>query len=265
MKKTTEKKIFCKPSLETKGRFPDLAAGEHIRQKTVVAQTMEKIRELITSGLYKPGDKIPTEQELAEHFGTGRSSIREAIKIFQHLGILESHVPRGTFLCGRSQISTEAISWAILLGSDDMWEILELRQIIEETAFLSIMTRYVRNKKSFTPFLESLEAEVAKMKVAVKAKSTERLIQADYNFHALIIQEGKNHLFLAIFKTLHGFLQEEISKTYYAMKRLRDISLDHQEIIDAMRTGNIDKAVYRHSTHFLRIKGLLMPGSIPKA
>lgn len=52
---------------------------EQIQQKTVVAQAMEKIRELITSGFYKPGDKIPTEQELAEHFGIGRSSIREAI------------------------------------------------------------------------------------------------------------------------------------------------------------------------------------------
>ena len=264
MKKITEKKIINKPSLETKGRFPYPAEGERIQQKTVVAQAMEKIRELITSGLYKPGDKIPTEQELAEHFGIGRSSIREAIKIFQHLGILESRVPRGTFLCDRSQISTEAISWSILLGSDDMWEILELRQIIEEAAFLTIMTRYIRNKKSFIPFLKSLEAEVAKMKIAAEAKSTEKVIQADYNFHNLIVKEAKNHLFLAIFKTLHSFLQEEISKSYTGLKSLRDLSVIHQEIIDGIRTGNIEKAVSRHSGHFLRIRGLLTPGSTLK-
>ena len=265
MKKKTEKKIIRKASPEVTPRRASSAADDRIQQKTVVAQTMEKIRELITSGLYKPGDKIPTEQELAGRFGIGRSSIREAIKTFQHLGILESRVPRGTFLRGRSHISTEAISWAILLGSDDMWEILELRQVIEEAAFLSIMTRYARNKKSINPLLESLEAEVAKMKTAAEAKSMEKLIRADYNFHAHIIEEGKNRLFLAIFRTLHGFLQAEIGKTYFTMKNLRDVSLDHGEIIDAMRTGNVDKAVRRHSAHFLRIKGLLSPGELPKA
>ena len=262
MTKKPEKKIIRKAS--PVAALPHSVTDERIQQKTVVAQTMEKIRELITSGLYKPGDKIPTEQELAKRFGIGRSSIREAIKIFQHLGILESRVPRGTFLRGRSHISTEAISWAVLLGSDDMWEILELRQVIEEASIVSILTRYARNRKSCVPFLESLEAEVARMDAAAEEKSMDRLIQSDYNFHALIVQEGKNHLFLAIFRTLQGFTWEEIGKTHLARKNLHDIPLDHQEIIDAMRTGNLDKAIHQHSEHFLGIKGLLAPGSMPK-
>jgi DNA-binding FadR family transcriptional regulator len=241
-----------------------LHTSEHIQQKTVVAQTMERIRELITSGLYKPGDRIPTEQELADRFGIGRSSIREAIKIFQHLGVLESRVPKGTFLCDRSQISSEAITWSILLGTDDMWEILELRQVIEEAAFLSIMTRYVRDRESLQPVIQALEAEVENMKFALAEGSIEKLSLADYNFHAIIIREGKNNLFLALFKTLTAFLQEEIRKTYYAMKDLRDLSVDHQEIIDAIKTGNIETAIKRHSFHFLRIRGLLAPGALPK-
>ncbi|MDR1587179.1 MAG: GntR family transcriptional regulator [Treponema sp.] len=171
----------------------DIAAlnpGEHIQQKTVVAQVMEKIRELITSGLYKPGDKIPTEQELAERFGIGRSSVREAVKIFQYLGILESRVPKGTFLCNRSQISTEAISWSILLGDDDMWEILELRQVIEEAAFLSVMTRYIRDAQSCRTVIQGLEGEIGNMKSALAEGSLEKLTLADYNFHGLIIREG---------------------------------------------------------------------------
>jgi DNA-binding FadR family transcriptional regulator len=243
---------------------PALALSEHIQQKTVVAQVMEKIRELITSGLYKPGDKIPTEQELAERFGIGRSSVREAIKIFQYLGILESRVPKGTFLCSRSQISTEAISWSVLLGDDDMWEILELRQVIEEAAFLSIMTRYVRDRQSCRSLIQGLEAEVENMKTALSEGSLEKLTLSDYNFHGIIIREGKNNLFLELFRTLDAFLREEIRKTYYAMKDLRDISPDHQEIIDAVKTGDIDRAVKRHSSHFLRIRGLVAPGALPK-
>ena len=79
-----------------------------IRQKTVVEQVMEQIKELIASGKYKPGDKLPTEHELAEKFGIGRSSIREAIKIFNYLGVLKSKAAKGTFLSDRGNISAEA-------------------------------------------------------------------------------------------------------------------------------------------------------------
>ncbi len=234
-------------------------ATEHIHQKTVVAQVMEKIKELITSGLYKVGDKIPTEQELAERFGIGRSSIREAVKIFQYLGILESRVPKGTFLCGRSQISTEAIAWAILLGDDDMWEIIELRQVIEERAFLNVMSRYVRDKQALDVFVGRLQAEVEAMRAAAAGHSIEELNRADYNFHAVIIGEGGNNLFRNIYRTLHSFMREEIFKTYTAMEDLGDVSRDHQEIVDAAASGDLGRAVARHSAHFSRIKGLLTP------
>ena len=81
-----------------------------VKQKTVVDQVMDQIKELIASGEYKPGDKIPTEMELAKDFGLGRSSIREAIKIFNYLGVLESRAAIGTIVRERSQISTEALT-----------------------------------------------------------------------------------------------------------------------------------------------------------
>jgi len=104
---------------------------QRVKQQTVVGQVMNQIKELIASGQIKPHDRMPTETELAKMFGTGRSSIREAIKIFQHLGILETHTRSGTFVCPSSNISTEALTWSILLGKDDIFELLDLRRIIE--------------------------------------------------------------------------------------------------------------------------------------
>lgn len=231
--------------------------SEHIQQKTVVAQVMEKIKELITSGVYKVGDKIPTEQELAERFGIGRSSVREAIKIFQHLGILESRVPKGTFLCGRSQISTEAIAWAVLLGDDDMWEIMELRQIIEGRAFSSAMGRLEKDPAARETFVGPLQDQVDEMRRAAEENSIQRLNQADYAFHAVIIDAGGNKLFQNIYQILHSFMREEIFKTYEAMEDLGDVSRDHQEIVDMVRGGDVQRAIDRHSAHFSRIQDLL--------
>ena len=72
-----------------------------IRQTTVVAQVMERMKELIASKKYKPGDYLPPETDLAKEWGVSRSSIREATKIFNYMGLLESHAGRGTFLCER--------------------------------------------------------------------------------------------------------------------------------------------------------------------
>ena len=68
---------------------------------------MEKIKELIASGEYTTGGRLPTEQEMAERFGVGRSSIREAIKTFNYLGVLESKTAKGTFVCDSNSISSE--------------------------------------------------------------------------------------------------------------------------------------------------------------
>ncbi len=239
--------------------YDDSRQDDRIYQKTVVAQVMERIKELITSGLYKVGDRIPTEQELADRFGIGRSSIREAIKIFQYLGILESRVPKGTFLCARSQISTEAITWALLLGDDDMWEIIELREVIEERAFQRLVRSSDEASESLGAVLDALDREVANMRAAVAEASVEKLIQADYNFHAAIIREGGNALFWAIFQTLHSFMREEIRKTFTAIDDLLDVARDHQEMVDMLRSGDADKAASRHGEHFVRIKNLLNP------
>lgn len=242
--------------------YDDNRQEDRIYQKTVVAQVMERIKELITSGLYKVGDRIPTEQELADRFGIGRSSIREAIKIFQYLGILESRVPKGTFLCARSQISTEAITWAILLGDDDMWEIIELREVIEARAFQRLIRSSDESSEALGTVLDALDGEVANMKAAVAESSIEKLVQADYNFHAAIIREGGNALFAAIFHTLQSFMQEEIRKTFTAIGDLMNVVSEHQEIVDMLRSGDADKAAGRHEAHFVRIKDLLNPSRV---
>ena len=230
-----------------------------IRQKTVVDQAMEQIRLLLTSGRYKPGDKIPTEQELAELFGIGRSSIREALKIFQHLGVLEFLVPKGTFLSSNTNISTEAITWSIFLGTKDIGEIVKLRQVIEEAALCSALDRYAKDHQKFEFFVCQLEEEVERMRQAVKTMSVEQMAQADYNFHMIIFREGGIKLFQEIFLTLSSFTMEEIKKSYLSTDLERN-ALDHQEIADAIRSGDREKAIIRHSAHFpVVLKNLNIP------
>jgi DNA-binding FadR family transcriptional regulator len=228
-----------------------------IQQKTVVTQVMDRIRELIFSGEYKVNDRIPTESELAEMFGVGRSSVREAVKIFQHLGVLEARVPKGTFVCDRTKISQEAITWSIFLGQNNIEEIIELRKLIERAGVSSLIKELQAKTERGRDTLGSLRSILQRMKEGVSAAAIKTLVQADYDFHAAIVQAAGNSLFTDIYATLHSFLQEEIRRTYLAIDDMADILKDHEEIIDSICSCESSRAVTRHDEHFLRILRLL--------
>ncbi len=70
-----------------------------LNSESVVQQVINCLTDAIIHKELRPGDKIPTEMELAQTLGVGRNSIREAIKILVYLGVLEIRRAEGTFVC----------------------------------------------------------------------------------------------------------------------------------------------------------------------
>ncbi len=68
------------------------------REGTLSQLVLESIQSSIRDGEFRPGEALPSERELAERYGVGKSSIREAVKMLQVLGIVETSQGRGTYL-----------------------------------------------------------------------------------------------------------------------------------------------------------------------
>lgn len=209
---------------------------ERVTQKTVVEQVMARLKTLIASGHYKVHDRLPTEKELADRFGVGRTSIREAMKIFSHLGILRSKAGSGTFVCERANISREALTWAVLLGSNDLYELIHLRRVIEYDGLSRLVEKVSTGSEEIRADLAALELEIENMKEAVLSLNFELLTQADYNFHGSIIRASHNSLFSEIYGTLRAFMYEQIRISMHP--NLSDIPREHQELLDSIRTGD---------------------------
>ncbi len=236
---------------------------EKIKRKTVVEHVMEQMKEMIASGQFKIGDKIPTEQVLADMFGIARSSIREAIKIFHYLGVLESQTGRGTYVCGRGKISKEALTWSILLGENDIYEMVQLREVLEQAGLQTLAQEYAQNPAAVSHLIESLHREIENMKDAVARQDLEALILADYNFHGTIIQSSNNSLFTAIYRTLRAFMHEEIKKTLQGVHISKSIR-EHLEFVEAIKTANVDATLELLRTHIRRITEKLKETLEPK-
>ena len=222
---------------------------QKIRQKTVVEQVMEEIKSLIATGQYKVGDKIPTEKELSEMFGVGRSSIREAIKIFNYLGILESNTARGTFVRDRTTVSTEALTWALLLGKDEMYDLLEVRGAIELWSMFILTENYQKDAGSIDGCLKELETEVEGMRNAADAGDAAGVVEADYNFHYAIIKGSRNPILISMYEVLRSFMFEEIDRATQAFEDIHTAIGNHQRILDKIKTGDIFEALKGFRRH----------------
>ena len=224
--------------------------SEIIRQQTVVGQVMDKIRELIATGQYKSGDRIPTELELSERFGIGRSSVREAIKVFNYLGVLESRTARGTFVCDRSSISNEALSWSILLGDDELFDLIEFRGALEVWCFMALAREIGENPESHQYLIRKLEDTIADMQHAEESENRETLVRLDYNFHKIILEEVGNRIVISIYETLKSFLYEEIKKSHMSIEAFPRQSENHQLLLNAIKSGNPETAAGAIKHHF---------------
>lgn len=220
-----------------------------IKQKTVVAQVMEELKELIARGRFKPHDKIPPENELAEMFGVSRPTIREAIKIFNYLGVLESFTGKGTYVSTRENISTEALTWSILLGDIELTELIEIRVIIEERSLKKITKGYAADRTSVVDIIDQLDAQVEAMRESSRDFNPGKLTQADYDFHAAIIEGGRNSLFIAIYETLRSFMHEEISRTHQVHEHTEGLITQHDGILQAIKTGDPKEALKAFQVH----------------
>ncbi len=173
---------------------------------------IEQIKEMIASGELKDGEKIPSERELAERFEVSRVPIREALKILEFMGILDSSRGDGTYL--RSLSAEEAIrmvDFAVTASGETMIELLELRMNLEGFAAYHAARR--RTKED----LEKIYQTIRDMREAKKTnpeseEEINTLRDISHNFHREVVRAAHNKVLLSVYENLYELL--DISRQF---------------------------------------------------
>ena len=161
-----------------------------IKNKSVVQTVVDSITKAIIAGDLKPGDKIPTEMELAESFGVGRNSIREAIKILVYYGVLEIRRAEGTFVCdGFNKIMIDPMVYGVILHqSQDYVNLMELREMMEVGVMRLAIVKY--SEEDLNKLGEKLQ--VLKEEIEKGPSNVENVFIADNVFHDTVSEMGHN-------------------------------------------------------------------------
>ncbi len=163
-----------------------------VNAKSVVQQVLDSLTEAMVNKELRPGDKIPTEIELAEQLGVGRNSVREAIKILVYLGVLEIRRAEGTFVCeGVSQQMIDPMVYGIVLDSSDSYDnLMELRELLE----VGVLNLAMRKADQEDILLLKSKLDALNGEISKGEENVENVFQADNEFHQTISQMGKNPL-----------------------------------------------------------------------
>jgi len=212
-----------------------------LKKESVVQSVINRLTEGMRRGELKPGDKIPTEPELAESLGVARSSVREAIKILTYLGVLESKRHEGTFVCsGYEESMIDPMVYGIILNKDSFEYLMELREMTE-AGMMRLAIKHHDDKD-----IEELEAILKEMEETLSGtdeESIQAFFKADDKFHDKIADTGRNPMadkINRVVRTLTYALRYETVSSMITGGKGHELLETHRNLLNAVKEGNED-------------------------
>lgn len=158
---------------------------EVIKVESPVDKIIKQMRDSIASGQLMPGDKLPSERQLSERFGVGRTYVRDAIKELEFFGILKTNPQSGTIVSGVDISAMEGLLTNVIkLGENDFFQMVETRVIME-----MFTCRQAAIRRTSANILE-LEQAFDQFRIRVESNLTG--VNEDFNFHLKIAEASQN-------------------------------------------------------------------------
>ena len=168
---------------------------EPVNRTNITTSIVNQVVDLIASGEYRPGQRLPSERELMETLGVGRSSIREAFQAMAIMGLIDIRPGQGTFV---RDITTDVIIrrniFAPLLTPEATGELVEARVAIEPTIASLAAQRHTTDE------LAAIDDVLAQCDEALA--SGEPVYSLSASFHLLIARASHNTVFIRFMETL---------------------------------------------------------------
>jgi len=197
----------------------------------------EAIKKRLGDKDLKPGTRIK-EEWLAEELGVSRTPVREAINKLEREGLVEI-IPRyGTFVTN--------------LSPKDVEEIYDLRGTLEGLAIRSIFLKL--DKEKFNEKLLEIDEFHRKCESYLEEGNLEPFIKADIAFHNFLVRSSQNSRLIQIMNNLNAQIQLGRMESFSVPGRAEKSLKEHEEIINAMLQGDVDKAEKLIRNHCMNIK-----------
>jgi GntR family transcriptional repressor for pyruvate dehydrogenase complex len=205
-----------------------------IKHVKVSDEIVDQIRNLISQGKLKPGDRLLPERELIREFDVSRPSLREALNSLITMGFLEIKGKRTFIKSVASESMQNPLSLLLKADTQKIFDLIEVRKAIEAWgAFLAA-------QRATEEDIKQLENIIEEMREAFeKGQSWEK---QDADFHLGLAQATHNTIQTHIMSTIYDLLRESMAKVFKDRSKVKKLVDHHQRIFNAIKNHAPDKA-----------------------
>ncbi|SHE09712.1 Pyruvate dehydrogenase complex repressor [Chlamydia abortus] len=200
---------------------------------TLSQQVAAQLEELISSGKWPVGSRIPAEPELVNQLGVSRNTIREAVRALIHTGLLEAKPGDGTYVCSSSELRA-AIQRRLRKSS--VADTFEVRYCLErEAARLAAMRRTEED-------IDKMRACLQRRNAALRSNDTAAYIKADLMLHQAVLAATYNGLLIDLYEHMADALLQSIDTAVDETLTIEPHHEAHHDMVEAIANSDPEAA-----------------------
>lgn len=197
---------------------------EKVRKVKTYQAVAEQIEDRIKTGLLKVGDTLPPEAELAAEFGVGRASVREALRMLESLGMVETHVTKGTVVISDRAVNSGKEWFRELCESQHLRSVLEARRAVDPAIAELAAERRTEEE------LQEMATALRKMKDNLDNPNLAQKFAGE--FHSWVSIAAKNQILSEFKEVIADVLQKTTETIYEDVSRRSASYSEHMEILE---------------------------------
>lgn len=218
-----------------------------------------ELRQRIDGGALQPGDRLPTEMQLAAQYAVSRTVVREAVSRLRSIGLLVARQGSGVFVAARDAARPLPFDASVLADLEAVLEVVEVRRALEsEVAALTATRASAAQRQAIAAAWRRVDESVASGSAAV---------DEDLTFHQAIAEAAGNPQFARLLRHLEQYLRDAMTVTRLneslKAEYREQVRQEHRAIVDAIQAGDAPAARAAAAEHMVQAARRLQAADAP--
>lgn len=221
-----------------------------IKEKKLYLQVVDQVKLLIDEGQLKPGDVLPTVDELSHNIGVSKTTVREALVVLETIGCIDTIRGKGSIIKSKQVQQEQANDPAAMLRKyKNTFEALQEFDAIYEPAIAKIAA-----EKATDEDIAELEEILEENRKLIKKKNGYKLAaENSMTFHHKLIEMTHNPFFMNLYEFTREVEKENRKIIVRVPKRVEGSYNEHMRVLDAIRDRDGERAYAEMLKHVLEV------------